>query len=69
MQLDLFSGEHVPLLRCHAALDRGDLRDARAALAEVADRAPEPAFSLGLATLEARLGRSEGAGDPAEATH
>ncbi len=67
MQLDLFQGEHVPLLRCHAALDRGDLRDARAALAEAAGRAPEASFAERMARLEARLAPARGSGDPAGA--
>ena len=77
MQLDLFSGDHVPLLRCHAALDRGDLRDARTALADAAARAKEAALAEWLWTLEARLpsaGRpsADEAADPddaAEAVH
>jgi len=69
MQLDLFSGEHVPLLRYHVALDRGELRGARAALAEAALRVAEPAMSRALAMLEAELARARGTGDRAAAVH
>ncbi len=49
-QLELFSGPHLPVMRCLAALDAGDLRGACEALGGV-----ESADRDRLATLEARL--------------
>jgi hypothetical protein len=75
MQLDLFHGEHLPLLRCHTALDRGDLGAARAALREASEREAGASLAARLDALEARLrlARSAPAGaDPlqaAEAVH
>jgi hypothetical protein len=39
VQLELFQGDHLPLLRAHAALDTGDLRRAHEALASVGPEA------------------------------
>ncbi len=53
MQLELFQGDHLPLLRAHAALDAGDFRRAHEALASVVG-GPEAARTVErLAALEA----------------
>ena len=53
MQLELFQGDHLPLLRAHAALDMGDFRRAHEALARVGV-GPEAARTVErLAALEA----------------
>ncbi|HME68884.1 MAG TPA: hypothetical protein VKM54_03350, partial [Myxococcota bacterium] len=53
MQLELFQGDHLPLLRAHAALDTGDFRRAHEALASVGV-GPEAARTVErLAALEA----------------
>jgi hypothetical protein len=57
-QLELFSGPHVPMARCLAALETGDVRGAREALGGV-----ESADRDRLAALETRLAASMPAGD------
>jgi hypothetical protein len=54
MQLDLFQGPHVPLIRCLAALEEGDVCGAREALGVLeGDAAAADRTRLGL--IEARL--------------
>ena len=61
MQLELFQGDHLPLLRAHAALDMGDFRRAHEALASVGV-GPEAARTVErLAALEALVHSRESA--------
>ena len=55
MQRDLFAGDHLPMLRCHAALERGDLPGARVALARDADCAGNGSVVGRMAALEEKL--------------
>jgi hypothetical protein len=70
MQLDLFAGTHVPMQRCHAALGRGDLPGARAALAQAAACDGQGSLVERVAALEEKLPALGGeAAAPAEAVH
>ena len=70
MQLDLFTGDHLPMLRCHAALEGGDLPGARAALARAADCAGNGSVVERMAALEEKLPPLRGeAIAPAEAVN
>jgi hypothetical protein len=55
VQLELFEGEHVPLLRARAALEQGDLHRAHEWLAEAASRAMAPRVRGPLSLLERLL--------------
>jgi hypothetical protein len=54
MQLELFQGPHVPLIRCLTALEEGDVRGAREALGAL-DSDAATADRTRLAHIEARL--------------
>ena len=70
VQLELFRGAHLPIMRCLAALEAGDLREARTALDTAAPDRGVASDRHRLATLEARLFRAshDGAMSP-EALH
>jgi hypothetical protein len=55
VQLELFEGEHIPLLRARAALEEGDLRGAHEALAEAFVRADLQRGAGALVQLERLL--------------
>lgn len=71
MQLDLFSGDHVPTICARNALERGDLDAACVAFSRVAeDSSPAGRAAKWLGRLAAALAqRDEDAGAPAAAEH
>lgn len=69
-QLDLFHGPHLPLMRCLAALDEGDLRRAGEALAGAEPGSRAAADRERLAAIDAALSRSVDGGPlPPEQVH
>jgi hypothetical protein len=64
VQLELFEGEHLPLLRARAALERGDLQGAHASLAEAALRVSSPAVASRLGLLDRLLPGAAGTSGP-----
>ena len=57
-QLELFHGPHLPLMRCLAALEAGDVGRAREALAAAEPGSPMATDRQRLAAIEARLARA-----------
>jgi len=59
VQLELFHGDHLPLLRAHAALDAGDFRRAHEALASVGVESEAARTMERLAVLEVLVPHSD----------
>ncbi len=55
MQIELFRGPHLPLIRCLAALEEGDVRGAREALADLDSDSRATADRTRLGLIEARV--------------
>lgn len=69
MQLELFRGAHLPIMRCLAALEAGDLREARAALDPAMSDRGVARDRDRLAALESRLSANSPGAPPPEAVH